>query len=93
MMSIRYAYDLVAEHGSIQLLRRSDGKFAVIEFNPRANQVYSIMPGDMPKHDDGARWCANATDAGIDYVSRGYSESYARRVFRKLTTSEEEATW
>lgn len=78
-----HTYEIIQESRGYVLYRRDDGKFTVVE--KRNGQVFNAMPGDAPK--GGGNWMARATPYGIDYVSHGYSESYARRIFRELTTS------
>ena len=80
MTEVAMEYTTILESDGIQLLRRNDGKYCVIEVSHAANQVYSLMPGDQPS--GSGRWFARNTPAGIDYVARGYSESYARKRFR-----------
>ena len=65
------------------LLARDDGRWTVIEYDRPGGQVYSAMPGDMPT--GGGRWMSRMSPSGVAYVSHGYSASYARAVYRRLT--------
>lgn len=76
-----HTYELIAEKSGYAMYRRDDTKFVVVE--KRNGLVFNAMPGDAPK--GGGSWVARATPFGIGYVANGYSESYARRVFRELT--------
>ena len=80
-----HSYDRIATESGICLDRRDDGRFVVYAVDDRAHQVYSLMPGDQPASPNGTgRWFARATSAGIDYVTSGYSQSYARRMYRRF---------
>lgn len=61
------------------------GRFHLVRIGEHCGiaQVYSVVPGDLPA--DGGVWVANHRDAGIAYVSHGYSRSYVNRVVRSLT--------
>ena len=58
--------------------------FRVVSVDHCMGKAYSVMPSDGPR--DGGQWFAPLTDEGLRYVARGYSRSYARRMFRKLST-------
>ena len=75
-------YVLVKSKNGISLYHRDDDKYVVVE--EYGNQVYSIMPGDLPSETRPGRWYARATSAGLDYVANGYSKSYAYRKFREF---------
>lgn len=84
----QYHYDVVEARRGHLLLRRSDGRWTVVRASREKGQVYSAMPGDLPI--GGGVWYARWTDAGITYVANGYSEGYARRVFRRLVADAED---
>jgi len=75
-------YDVIKEINGYQLLQREDGKRTVIRISYENRQVYSAMPGDMPR--DGGTWCAGTSLAGVDYVAGFYSRSYANKMFKRL---------
>ncbi len=87
-MSSEYTYETVHSDGRFCLLRRSDGRWTVVALSSDGHQVYDAMPGDKPP--GGGKWAAPCTSGGIGYVSNGYSESYARQVYRRLLKLEEE---
>jgi len=64
------------------LLKSEDGRATVVRLSSDRSQVYSAMPGDMPRY---GAWFAAFTTAGVCYVSSWYSRGYARRVYRRLS--------
>lgn len=80
------SYALIVQKDGYALVRRADGKYTVVGIDHKNYQVYAAMPGDKPK--GGGTWYAGLCNSGIEYVSNGYSETYARRIFRKLTKEE-----
>ena len=61
-------------------------KWTVVIYSMENGKVISAMPADHPSSENGtARWIANSTDAGVNYVAGWYSESYARKKFREFT--------
>lgn len=74
-------YKIVEEEKGYALLKRKDGRRTVVGISRRAGQVYSTMPGDMPR--DGGTWFAGITQFGIDYVASWYSRSYANQIYRE----------
>ena len=83
-----HSYDLIEESHGYRLYRRDDGRYTVVRRDAAHHSVLDAMPGDRPA--DGGSWTSSATDAGIDYVSSGYSQSYARRIYRALVTDARE---
>lgn len=84
-----HTYTTIAESAGHRLMRREDGKFVVVGVHRTDGgrgfrKVTSVMPGDMPK--GGGTWQGNDNDAGIAYVTTGYSESYARRMYRQFVS-------
>ncbi len=77
-----HTYKTLREKNGIHLLRRDDGKFAVVGYSEQNHQYYSVMPGDNPQS---GHWFGSNSFEGIDYVSNGYSESYAHRMFNQLS--------
>lgn len=75
-------WERVKSAGGYWLLRSEEG-WTVVRYSGFHGSVYSAMPGDMPR--GGGEWMADATDGGINYVAAPYSESHARRHFRRLT--------
>ena len=74
--------DIVDERNGYALMRSSDGRGTVIGLDRSRGQVWSAMPGDMPK--GSGIWVARLSSSGINYVSNLYSWSYARRMFRQF---------
>ena len=69
-------------------LWRTDEGWTVTGIDRQNRQVSSVIPGDMPQ--GGGGWVANISDAGVSYVSRPYSESYAKRIFREYIREQQE---
>ncbi len=73
------AWMIVKEQDGVALWRCPQG-WTCTRINRDRGQVYDAMPGDAP---DAGSWCARICAAGVDYVSRPYSRSHARRIFRE----------
>lgn len=84
----KYSYETVHSDRGFCLLRRSDGRWTVVALSSDGHQVHDAMPGDRPP--GGGRWMAPCTSGGIGYVASGYSESDARRVYRRLLKEDAE---
>jgi hypothetical protein len=77
-----YTYKTIKQSETgLVLAKRNDGKYVVYEYSAKKAQVYSVVPGDMPK--GSGLWFAHNTNEGISYVTNGYSESYARKIFHE----------
>lgn len=81
----KISYTRIEEKYGYLLVRR-DGtdQYTVVRIDRKRHCVYSAMPTD-------GEFFSPATDHGIDYVSKLYSYSYARRMFSQLT--QQQATW
>ena len=69
-------------------LWQCDEGWTVTAIDRTRNQVASVIHGDLP--DGGGLWVGGISDAGVSYVSRPYSESYARKIYRELVREERE---
>lgn len=83
MNMLRDDWELVeeAKEQELGLWRCADG-WTVTGIDRQHQSVYSVMPNDRPK--GGGNWVGFISSKGVDHVSRPYSYSYARRVYKKL---------
>ncbi|MBT9260176.1 MAG: hypothetical protein KM310_10580 [Clostridiales bacterium] len=73
-------WEVVDSEYGYMLVRDGDRWSVVREYGEEGNQVAAVMPGDQPG--DGLTAIAKLTSMGIGSITRGYSRSYAKRVYR-----------
>lgn len=79
---------IVREKKGYALIKNAAGHMTVVGIDRDNCQVTSAMPGDMPR--EGGRWFGRISDSGIEYVSKWYSQGYARQIFSKLSNHQKE---
>lgn len=73
-------WEVVDSEYGYMLVRDGDRWSVVRKYGKEGNQVAAVMPGDQPG--DGLTAIAKLTSMGIGSITRGYSRSYAERVYR-----------